>query len=168
MLLIATGGMIENLHPEYLDNAVYPEKSRLEQIMAEAVPGLITKFVEVSMVSGGGITAEYRRIIATEIMNDTDNEVVISHSVDTAGKTVQFIANVLANLSRPRPTKNIVFTDTLTPYAFDRQSSLETMKLAAEAAQEGAGGIYMAMGGLIVPRGEFDYMVNRVASTIHA
>lgn len=148
---IQTGGTIDKAYPrgdthhgynfEILDAA-------LVRVLTDFAPLITYDLVSVCRKDSLDITEDDRAAIVAAVTNSTSDKVLITHGTDTIHITAERIA-------QESLAKTVVLTGANLPEVFKGSDASFNLGMALSGVEVLSHGVYIALNGLITPRGEY-------------
>ena len=145
ILILVTGGTFDKEYNELTGELFFkethlPEMLRLGRNLVE------TKMIELEMIDSLLMTDDYRKKLADQCVQATENHIIITHGTDTITDTAAYLDRIMTD-------KTIVLTGAMVPYKFGSSDGLFNLGSAMAFVQTLPQGVYVAMNGSCFPAG---------------
>ncbi len=142
ILFIITGGTIDNLDYDSLDNEPREQKSLVPNLLKHARATFNYEIKELMMKDSRFIGKKERQMISANCKNCSENKIIITHDTMTMPNTAKFLGSQNLN-------KTIVMTGAMEPPNEKSSDALFNLGAAIAVVQLLPHGVYITMHGQI-------------------
>src|SRR5215471_10725238 len=141
IVIFVTGGTFDKEYNE-LTGSLFFKDTHLPEMLRLGRSGIDASISTLMMIDSLEMTAADRERIVDECARAVETRILITHGTDTMVETAAALA------AAPRsPTKTIVLTGAMIPYAFGSSDGLFNLGSALSFVQVLPPGVYIAMNG---------------------
>jgi L-asparaginase len=137
--LLVTGGTFDKDYDE-INGTLFFKETHVEEMLRLGRSSVPVTVETVMLIDSLQMTDQDRLAVARRCQDCPESAIVITHGTDTMVETA-------AVLARNVPTKTIVLTGAMVPYAFGSSDGLFNLGSALSFVQLLPAGVYIAMNG---------------------
>ena len=139
--ILITGGTFDKEYDEIMGR-LYFKDTHVAEMLKLGRCKLPVEIRTIMMIDSLEMTEEDRQIIAQNCLKVPEDQIVITHGTDTMVETARVLATRV-------PSKTIVLTGAMIPYAFGSSDGLFNLGSALSLCQVLPPGVYIAINGQV-------------------